>query len=507
MQELGSRGALFSDIRSRVIDTAIRLVTTNDELTCSVEGIDCIMMESLYHNHVGNLHRAWMAVHRATAVAQMMAIHRGLESPSLKFIEPATRAAFNEGQICFRLVQMDRYLSLMLGLPPTSLEATFATPEALAGCNPTERLERIHCVVAENIQRRTEADVGDFTKTHQDDKLLQDAAADMPAQWWLTPTFIPSNNDVELLGDTVRLMNQFSHYHLLIRLHLPYMLRTSANHRCDHSRVTALNASREILSRYLAFRNSCPVHFYCRGDECLAFIAIVVLCIAHMNSRSRKQFQQPSEPRETDTVFNFLAHSRPSDRAMMERTTEIMTSTASRGLDGITSRLAQIIQHLLVIEENCASGTLYSTSSSKGSERELEFFGKLTDDGKALHIYIPYLGRINFERRAFPTSDRAEKSGGESSLPSSGCQFADQSENDFDITNSPLTGMPQFEQLPSPKSNESPEINGDFLRDQVYEPMDPSWVDDWDLQGIDIGLFDSLFRGTDVFNLDGQTWG
>ncbi|KAJ5635526.1 uncharacterized protein N7484_008839 [Penicillium longicatenatum] len=502
IQELGSLGTLYTDIMTRAIDTAIRLVTTNDELTCSVEGIECIMMEAFYHNHSGNLHRSWMTVHRATAVAQMMAIHRGLESPSLRILESTTRETFNEAQICFRLVQMDRYLSLMLGLPPTSLEATFATPKALEGCNPMERLERIHCVVAEHILRRTEADLIDLTKTHEDDKLLQKIAADMPAQWWLMPSFIPSSEDPELMGDIIRLMDQFAHYHLLIRLHLPYMLRASPKHRYDHSRITAVTASRDILSRYLAFRTSSPVYFYCRGDECLALIAIVVLCAAHINSR--KQHQQSSETDNYDTVFNFLAHSRPSDRAMMERAFEVMKSS-SRGLDSITSKFVQIIHHLLIIETSAASGTSYSTSSSKGDKGELEFFGTLADDGKALHIYIPYFGKINFERRTIskdPTtallSEQTEQ--GYASLAGSDGLAACQNGDQLGIPN-PKTGTSQFEQLSSPESNQTLGDHWDTPPELTHTAMDP-WVDDWDLQGIDIALFDSLFRGTDIFNVD-----
>ncbi|KAJ5809361.1 uncharacterized protein N7503_001579 [Penicillium pulvis] len=507
MQELGSIGTLYTGIMFRAIDTAIRLVTTNDELICSVEGVECIMMEALYQNHSGNLHRSWMAVHRATAVAQMMAIHRGLESPSLKFVEPTTKENFNEDQICFRLVQMDRYLSLMLGLPPTSLEVTFATPKALEGCKPMERLERIHCIVAEHILRRTEADLNDLAKTHEDDKLLQEIAADMPAQWWLTPSFIPSIEDPELLDDTVRLMNQFSHFHLLIRLHLPYMLRVSPENRYDHSKITAITASRDILSRYLAFRTSSPVYFYCRGDECLSCIAVIVLCIAHMNSR--RQCPQLFKADGDDTVFNFLAHSRPSDRAMMERTFEIMNSTSSRNHDGITSKLAQIIHHLLIIEKSAASGNLYSTSSSKGDLGELEFFGTLADEGKALHIHIPYFGKINFERRTLPRDSTAvsfpEHIGQSHRSPvGPNGPSALRNPDQFGFAN-PLSGISQYEQLQPPEPNKGLEDNRDISHEQMHTTMDPG-VDDWNLQGIDLALFDSLFHGTNIFNLDEQTW-
>lgn len=42
-------------IEERLADLAISLVTTNDELLSSVEGLECIMMESMYQANLGNL--------------------------------------------------------------------------------------------------------------------------------------------------------------------------------------------------------------------------------------------------------------------------------------------------------------------------------------------------------------------------------------------------------------------------------------------------------------------
>ncbi|KAJ5263627.1 hypothetical protein N7478_011232 [Penicillium angulare] len=508
VRKLGNRGAYYLEMMDQLVEKATRLVTTNDELICSVEAIECIMMEAIYQNHAGNLHRSWMAVRRATAVAQMMAINRGFDSPSLKFLDPATRAIFDPDRICFRLVQMDRYLSIMLGLPPTSIKTQFATTKALEECSPMERLERVHCVVADNILRRSESDLNDLAKLHETDRLLQRVASDLPSQWWL-PSFITDNSDdAKVLEDTVRVMNQFAHYHVLVRLHLPYMLRSSTDHRYDHSKVTAVNASREILSRYLAFRTSSPVHFYCRGDEFIAFISIIVMCIAHMSAG--KQLNKSTEVPNDGTVFNFLAHSRPSDRGMMERTLEIIDSTARHSSDKITSKLGRIINHLLTIEANAASGTMYNTSSSQGNDGELECDGNLTDGGKALNIYIPYFGKINFESLSLKKSDSASLAHPGTELPpdpsanlprpnqpvhSSGSKRELESQN---------TEALQFDQLHSTVMNELPVWNDNNLQsDQMYEQMNISETgEDWDLQGIDTALFDSLFRGADMTSLD-----
>ncbi|MCJ1389211.1 hypothetical protein MMC18_002067 [Xylographa bjoerkii] len=523
IQDLADLGASICDIMSRVVDTAIRLVTTNEDLIRSVEGIECIMLEAMYQNYAGNLHRAWMAVRRATTVAQMMALHRGLNSPSLKILVPETRATFNPDQICFRLVQMDCYLSLMLGLPWTSLEARFATPKALEGCQPIDRMQRIHCAVAERILQRNE---NDLTETHEIDTLLQKAAAEMPPQWWLIPNLSASNSGgTEVLHETIRLMDQFTHYHLLTRLHLPYMLRSSPDRRYDHSKITAVNVSRETLARFVAFRTSNSAHFYCRGTDFLAFIATTVLCLAHLDPRGRRQ--GPAQNSNPGAVFDFLAHSRPSDRGMMERTLAIIESMARAGPDAIASKITRILRHLLAIEANAASGTSYSTHSFKGDdEEELECHGKLTNGGKGLHVHIPYFGTINFERGAISKSVSTTPTAPDQGLPTTlvadmllpdplgehnqqppsgwDCPPACQIGSPLDHHNA-RTAQWQFGQLASPQLPPSPG-NGvsSFDSGNIQEGQVPDSVgfvdaeDDWDLQGVDVALFDSLFRGTAI---------
>lgn len=458
IHNLGPLGDSYREIMATAVDRAIKLVTTNDELIGFVEAIQCILLEAMYQNYAGHLHRAWMAVRRATAAAQVMGIHQGRTSPYLKFLEPATRAAFDPDYICFRLIFMDRYLSLMLGLPQTPLEGRFVIPKDLSGFDPMARLERLHCEVSGRIAQRTAADINDISKTRETDKLLQDAAAQMPPQWWLIPPF---TNESDLVSDTMRLMVQFTHRHLLARLHLPYMLRCSDNNIYDHSRITAVNASRELLSRYVVFRTINPAHFYCRGCDFLAFVATTVLCLAHISFRSYIG--------RDSSMFNFLMHSRPTDRGMMERTSEIIESMARESTsDSIAPKLTHLIQHLLDVEDNAANGAIYCTSSSSG---EGEIAGQLTD--KALHIHIPYFGTISFEQ------------GGVSRSAQNDLAFPDLNQQEVP---SGLHGYPNIqEQLQIPTS-------GHLVNDSVDDPM-ISGMADWDLQGIDIALFDSLFAG------------
>lgn len=355
----------YHGLMHSAVDTAIRLVTTNEDVVCSVEGIECIMMEALFHNYSGNLHRAWMAVRRAIMHAQIMALHRSPNPPSLKILEPETRASFDADEICFKLVLMDHYLSLMLGLPPTDLEARFTRPEALEKCQPVDRMHRIRCIASGRILRRKTTN--DYSETKEIEALFNKADAELPAQWWLMPRFAPSGNAVE---ETRRLMDQLANYHMLIQLHLPFVFH------CQESKFIAANSSREVLIRFITLCTANAPYYYCRGIDFLVFTSTTVLCLVH-----------------SDTRNNVLNHSRLADRGLMERTLEIMESKEHTG------SITGVLRRLLDIEANASGGMAYSASSSEDNveNHDLEYHGNATDDGKGLEIHIPHFGTIRFQ--------------------------------------------------------------------------------------------------------------
>ncbi|KAL3437119.1 hypothetical protein BDV09DRAFT_183794 [Aspergillus tetrazonus] len=499
IQQLGDRGVSYRETMTRSVERAIALVTTNDELITSVEGLECIMMEVMYQNYAGNLHRAWMAVKRAISAAQMMGFHRARDLPASRFLDPATRAAFDADNICFRLVQMDHYLSLMLGLPQTAPEGRFAIPADLSDLDPQDRLERLHCAVSGRIVQRNDAGINDLSITCEADKLLQTAAAEMPPQWWLPPTF---SEDSSLVADTIRLMIQFTHHHLLARLHLPYMLRSSAStdHNHDRSRTIAVNASRELLSRYILFRSRNPVDYYCRGCDFLAFVATTIMCLAHINTNTHSYSDNTNH-------FDPLTHSRPTDRGLMERTVEIIASTAAAEYgvsEAIAPKLNRIIRHLLDVESNAANGTIYSTSTSSSATDgdEGEIGGALSQGGKSLQIRIPYFGTIRLERGhgGILKGSQVEVQGQGTAAGSYGMASThaeDPVSSSWGVDHDIRTSHSQV-----PPSNEPWGIESQL--DSMYSGAE----DDWNLQGIDVALFDSLFRGIGIPDADtnGEAW-
>ncbi|RYO80439.1 hypothetical protein DL762_007632 [Monosporascus cannonballus] len=397
---VGELVGLSSDYRaimSRAFNAATRLVTSNDELISSVEGIECVMIESMYLNDAGNLRRAWLANRRAMVMAQMMGLHRGASSPRM-ILEHETRDRIDPDYMWFRLVVSDRYLSLMLGLPQGSLESVFASSEALDGCMAMERMERMQSVAAGLILQRNSAERTDLAATYNVDKMLQETAALMPPQWWLmTHNLTDTADDAKAFEESIRFTNQFVHHHLLVQLHLPYvMLPSSIEPSYDYSKMTAANASRAIVAQFVSFRNSISTTAYCRGIDFVAFIASTTLCLAHIGARR----QHESDAGKTVTVFQSLQHQRLSDRGLLERTLEVMETMAQSGRDGVAQKISSILRPLLAIENNSFKGGCYHIcASSEVDNHESQCLGDTSEAFHALRIQIPYFGTIQIEHR------------------------------------------------------------------------------------------------------------
>lgn len=444
--------ASHGEVMVRVVEKASRLVNSNDDLVGSLEGIECIMIESMYWNNAGNLRHAWLTNRRAMGIAQMMGLH--VDDPPLpETLEETTRERIDPGFMWCRLVTSDRYLSLMLGLPQGAIESPFATPYALEDCAPVERMERLETVVGGLILQRNKDNLCDLEATYEIDRLLQDAASSMPPQWWLSPDIATiSGSDGNAFHETIRIMSQFVHYHLLAQLHLPYLVQSSSDRRYDYSKIIAVNASREVLSRFVSFRGSSMMPAYCRGADFLAISASTTLCLAHIDACRQSYTSLNNSP-----APNFLAHQRLGDRGLMERTLHIMDKMVQDADDAIARKISGILRRLLAIEAAAANGNYYHASlSSEPGEQIFRSSGNVQDGGDTLSISIPCLGTIKIEH---------------------GVDLVNSTENTLDVEGLILPGVAME-------------------------------LDDWALEGVNVDLLDSLDQatGNDVMRGDPCIW-
>lgn len=465
-------------IMNRLFNTAVRLVNANESLTSNIEGIECVMMESLWHTNGGDLRKGLVAIRRAMTIAQLLGLHRSRSSSAQCTLLDSERRV-QPKFIWFRIVFAERHICLMLGLPQSSIDQSMASKEMLESDTPMGRLERRHCVIASRILQRNQSEPSpdDFALTQELDKELQKAAQDLPQKWWLHSNLATVLDDPEkLFWDMRRLFHQLFHYTLLNQLHLPYMLRSSLNgHDSQFSRVTCANASREVLARFITFRSADRIAFWCRTMDWFSLMAAMTLLIAHLDGHRRG-----SEPAGSE---NWLTHQRPGDRAMIEQVQESMEEVSQRNGDALGARSVQLLRRLLVIEAQAAGGhaeNVNRVSVQPGDE----------DRNSAVRVYIPYFGIISIARGGIISKEMLADAAGRSGIQGPEARLAD----DAAGASKTWSGGTLADAGYSSGNGFLMETLPESFSQQEEDALFTTGIDDWAYQSVDMAFFDSLMR-------------
>jgi hypothetical protein len=473
-----------SVVMKRLAETAVRLVTTNEEMVGNMEGLECIILEGVFQLNAGNLRRAWLIFRRAMVTAQLMKIDRP-NPPPTKSIHPNTR--MNPTLMWFRIVQMDRFLSLMLGLSQGS--PNWSMNYDVIGETPLFRLERANVAIAGRIIERNRNDplLQDVSTTQELDSELLSASKIMPDEFWLLPNFATSHRySPDAVRKTTRLAHQLHHYTLVHLLHLPYLFRCDEDSYHKYAKVTCVNASRELLTRCVAFRSFNNLMTACRTADFLALMAGLTMLLAHMDSH--RQCTQ-----------NVLAHQRLGDRAMVKQIFDHMEQLAKQTGDTLMSKSAGLLRCLLQVESEVMQGEIHTSHTA------LSF---IEQECSVLQLPIPYFGIIRIGREGIVSRDwPTQQASGPTNLHESPdaieivnhvFSFGSGQNPTQSFHAASLQLAPDKQPLPSELEGQTVVAPEDSYaqEQQMLHPSLTAGLDDWAFQGVDAAFFDSLMRGT-----------
>lgn len=340
---------------------------------------------------MGNVRRAWIVLRRAMAMAQMLGLDRQTRAVTHNADTDGSQAVSPSERIWFLLVHYDQYLSLVLGISPNLPEHSQTTARLLQKCTPSQRMGRLHSMAAGRILQRNRVNMYDVAETNKIDKILQEAAGCMPAQWWLPPDRIDDRDNEKVFID--RLMVHFAHYNILLQVHIPYMLRSlSGQQQYYYSTSAVVNCSREILVRFTTFRTRYPLVSYCRGLDIFTFIACIALSLLHIHC-SREG--QRAASCDDVGIYGLLTHQRLVHRGLMERALQNIEKIAQIEKDDkITNGIAPVFQKLLLLEEDAHRGTNYSIHLPADAEQPIP------SSSDALSLEVPFCGTIKISRES-----------------------------------------------------------------------------------------------------------
>ncbi|KAL5329442.1 hypothetical protein ACEPPN_002954 [Leptodophora sp. 'Broadleaf-Isolate-01'] len=355
LSSLGSR-------TERILSTVNALVTSDDELVTSMEGLEGLVLQGIYHLNAGSPRRAWLIFRRALSIGQLM----GLQKRSASAVSPNARNMWH------LIVRGDRYVALLLGLPAGSCEDKYEADENFQ--NPDidkddlfqRKLSEISLRI---IERNQSENTPVYAATQEIDELLETLGKEMPDSWWEIPTHISDERSQGTSKQFDRLMVQIWYFQLQGLVHLPFMLRAATERRYDYSRFSCLKAYREVMWRYLAIRGLNNHSFCYKMVDFGALTATVALFLGLLD---------PSQSAEN-------SHQRDSDRTMINGVLHTMEGFANNTNETIAAQSVNVIKSLLAIDQQSAGG-----------------------DGGNLRLTIPYFGTISIVRPASNQSSRTE---------------------------------------------------------------------------------------------------
>lgn len=305
-------------LATRLAEAATTLVTAHDSFTSdTLEGLQCLWLEVLYHEHNGKPRQSWLTCRRAISAAQLMGSRGPGRTPTSQpesTLQRSDSEASDVQKIWLRLVRSELALCLVLGMQPSASLPHDISPSVAHSAiteddaTNTSKLAERHAAIASRLIERSERDPDseDLDVALQIRTALEDAATAMPSGWWLMPnladhTWDQADNDKHLFKSMMKLRAQIFHSYLLLLAHLPFMLQaicskpTNAtpdwhidHHDHDRNRLFAkshkicIEASRDLLRRFIRLRSHERTAGSFRLLDHYAWEAAATLLLAHL---------------------------------------------------------------------------------------------------------------------------------------------------------------------------------------------------------------------------------
>ena len=358
-----------ADLMERYISTVDRLIISDDEISATIDGLECMILEAKYHINLGRPRRSWLLYHRAIAFGQLIGLHRLSQRRPAK---PDTEY-YRQLMVWTHLVMGDRYLSLVLGLPYSIAETFVASSlkeaaqiaeESAAGEAFLAKMAPLMTAIIDRNQSPT--NVG-YSVTMNIDHQIEELHASTPQNWWTTE---------RLPGATVeqhfeRLQAQFFFYHAKMLLHMPFMLRSSADKIYQYSHTATLNAAREMIRYFDGLRGAEDVGPHiCKLLDFQAFTGAMILLLNLCGYNSHARGTVPQVPDlEQDQ----------EDSQLIDRTITLLQVAANEPGGVVASQCAKALGMLGKARSGCCEG-----AKVKGH-----------GEHPSCQIAIPYFGTIS----------------------------------------------------------------------------------------------------------------
>lgn len=293
----------------KLVDT---LLESDEGLAGTLDGLECMILQTQFYIDIGNMRRVWLIVRRAVNLAQLLGLHQDLETAN-------DQLALRRSALWQDLWQRDRGFSLILGLP-------YAVPESLCSTSTTTGYEfrqskvvhfscSLGIIMGHIIDRNQDRSKMTYSVTLRIDEELEECKKILPDSWWET---LPDSN---MSSDGIReIFVAKLRYHMVRKLlHLPFMLKSYTDLRYNASRVVALECSRAMIEVFKVLRDERrPVMNMCDMLDFEVFGATMTMVVDLLGHwRSSRCYDHDQGSRDWQSVHEVMVLLRRTSQSMV----------------------------------------------------------------------------------------------------------------------------------------------------------------------------------------------
>jgi hypothetical protein len=253
-----------------------RIVIADIDYVSSQEGVQLMQLQAKTYVNLGQPRKGFLLFRHTISTAQVM----GLYPTQNSIIKDPPEIAKRKAHIWWSLYEVDRFLSLLLGLPYAIMDDPRIIDSDEQYFTPTDMYKRkVSVILGRIIERNQTAPNLSIGSTLQIDQSLERLRKSMPDEWWDVASARLSGA-IKLDEAFERLAIQTWHLQAKSFLHLPYFLLSASDHSYQYSRHACLEASRELLRTYHILRmEDGDAHYLVKIFDFQAFTSAVIVIL------------------------------------------------------------------------------------------------------------------------------------------------------------------------------------------------------------------------------------
>lgn len=337
-------------------------IMSHEDEASSLDGLESLLLLSTIHLNTGDIRKTWASFRRTLDMARLAGLQ---DSYSAAKRDSVSNEDSLRRRIWLSAACGDCYCSLLLGQEPGIGAHTFGPAHEIWSDPVAEYeanvLRRICAIMVSVAERNAQGLVHNEGVSVELSDRLGSMYGSLPYTWWQTPLFTPDRS-LDSAQEPNRLLCQMWYFLANTFIELPIAFGRGTRSAHD-SLKNCVDASRNILSRYVGLQHAKDQLSRCRGGEQAAFLSAVVLLLAmvQLRLRSSQKTENPMKRKRHESVLKFEL-----DRNLIQQT---ITSFDARGKGGCREYVPkQCAEILSTMRDHAFSDDFFSPVSTVPSE-------------------------------------------------------------------------------------------------------------------------------------------